>query len=159
MFQAIWKCLYKCSSGCDRGTLYQLRNLINRRNVVSKPMNAVDACQEFFLTVVEARILSTAMTLFGMNSVDGEPASTTFQLDHRICLHPRESRFYSWPLALSLTNMSTYHVTPHHCPGSARGWWHSSNGVELLMFMERQAGMCHVTYLWSTYIWSWCKHF
>lgn len=38
-------------------------------------MDAVDACQEVFLTAVEANILSAAMTLFGMNSADSEPTS------------------------------------------------------------------------------------
>eukprot|EP00731_Ephydatia_muelleri_P035780 Em0160g1a len=31
----VWKRLYNTSSGVDKGTLFQLRNLINRRNVVS----------------------------------------------------------------------------------------------------------------------------
>ena len=31
----------------DGGTLYQLRNSINRRNVVSSPDNDVNACEDF----------------------------------------------------------------------------------------------------------------
>ena len=49
--------------------------MINRRNVVKKPTKAVDACEEFFLLVVEAHILSAAMTLFRMTGVDSEPTS------------------------------------------------------------------------------------
>lgn len=33
--QVAWKRLFRASSKMDGGTLYQLRNLINRRNVVS----------------------------------------------------------------------------------------------------------------------------
>ena len=48
--QAIWKRLYRTSSARDRGTLYHLRNAINRRNVIAKPKDAMDACKEFFGT-------------------------------------------------------------------------------------------------------------
>ena len=36
------------SSQKDSGTLYHLRNLINRRNVVKKPEKSVTACEDFF---------------------------------------------------------------------------------------------------------------
>ena len=73
--QVIWKRLYKCSSTMDRGTLYHLRNVINRRNVVNEPTKAVDACEEFFLVVVEAHIQSAAMAMFGMSATEGAPTN------------------------------------------------------------------------------------
>ena len=76
--QVIWKRLYKCSSSKDVGTLYQLRNLINRRNVVSDPTRDVTACEEFFLLVVEAHILYAAMDTFEMTSIDDVPSNTDF---------------------------------------------------------------------------------
>ena len=76
--QVIWKRLYKFSSSKDVGTLYQLRNLINRRNVVSDPTRDVTACEEFFLLVVEAHILYAAMDTFGMTSIDEVPSNTDF---------------------------------------------------------------------------------
>ncbi len=63
----MWKQYYNTSSGRDGGTLYQLRNLINRRNVIKKPMDNLDACEDFIVLVIEAHILSAAMTIF--NSV------------------------------------------------------------------------------------------
>ena len=48
--QVIWKQLYECSSSRDLVTLYQMRNLINRRNVVNDPTKNVAACEEFFLS-------------------------------------------------------------------------------------------------------------
>ena len=36
-YQVIWQVLYSVQSGCDKGTLYQIRNLIDRRNVVQDP--------------------------------------------------------------------------------------------------------------------------
>lgn len=62
----------------DGGTLYQLRNLINRRNVVSVPKNNVAACEEFFLLVVEAHILAAAMSVFGMTNLSDAPSKTFF---------------------------------------------------------------------------------
>ena len=78
--QAIWKRLYKCSSSTDQGTLYQLRNLIDRRNVVTKPIKAVDACEDFLICVVEAHILAAAMDVFGMDSVDSKPSDVSFRI-------------------------------------------------------------------------------
>ena len=76
--QVAWKRLFRASSKMDGGTLYQLRNLINRRNVVSDVTKNVSACEEFFDLVVESHILSAAMTLFNMKSVDAEPQNPTY---------------------------------------------------------------------------------
>lgn len=57
--------MYKVSSKLEGGTLVQLRNLINRRNVVKDPSKAMDACEDFFTIVVEAHIVSAVMVLFG----------------------------------------------------------------------------------------------
>ena len=58
----LWKQLYHCSSAMNGGTLFQLRNLINRRNVVHNLDKAVAQCEEFFGLVVKAHILSATMT-------------------------------------------------------------------------------------------------
>lgn len=58
----------------DGGSLLQLRNLLNRRNVVKEPSQNVTACEDFFLLIVEAHILSAAMTVFGMSSTDDTPS-------------------------------------------------------------------------------------
>ncbi len=76
--RVVWKRLYHVSSGKDGGTLYQLRNLINRCNVVKKPKKNVTACEEFFQLVLEVHILSAAMEVFGMTSIEDEPSSPLF---------------------------------------------------------------------------------
>ena len=58
--------------------MYQLRNLINRRNIVKKPVDAVAACEDFIVLVTEAHILSAAMTLFGMKNLDDHPTEEYF---------------------------------------------------------------------------------
>ncbi len=60
------------------GTLYQLRKLINRRNVVTDPSKSVAPCEEFFLLVVETHILAAAMNFFKITSLDDNPCSTLF---------------------------------------------------------------------------------
>ena len=72
--QVIWKRLYKSTSARDCGMLYNLRNLLNRRNVVSDPTKAVDACEDFSLFVVECLIV--AMAMFGLSAVDEIPTNT-----------------------------------------------------------------------------------
>jgi hypothetical protein len=62
----------------DRGTLYQLQKLINRRNVVKEPSKSVAPCEEFFLLVVETHVMAAAMQLFEMSSLDDTPCTTLF---------------------------------------------------------------------------------
>ena len=62
----------------DGSTMYQLRNLINRRNVVSSPHDSVSACEDFFITVVESHIIAAALNVFGMENVDSVPSLNYF---------------------------------------------------------------------------------
>lgn len=50
----------------DGGTLYQLRNLINRRNVISSPENDVNASEDFLTIMVKAHVVAVAMEVLGM---------------------------------------------------------------------------------------------
>ena len=70
--------MYSASSGSDGGTLFQLRNLVNRRNVRVDPSDDVNSSEDFLLTVVEGHILAAAMEIFGMSSIDDQPLSTFF---------------------------------------------------------------------------------
>lgn len=63
-------------SGSAGGTLYQLRNLINRRNVVKDPSKDFKACEDFFLLAVKAHILCAAMQEFGMEELDSSIPDT-----------------------------------------------------------------------------------
>ena len=54
----MWARLYKTNSSQDGGTLYQLRNLINRRNVVGDPKKDMNACEDFFELVTKAHVLA-----------------------------------------------------------------------------------------------------
>ena len=56
----------------DHGTLYQLRNLLNRRNVRVKPKSDVNTHEGFFLEVVEGLILAATMKVLKMMSPDDD---------------------------------------------------------------------------------------
>ena len=74
----IWKKLYKCTSGIDAGTLFHLRNVINRRNVIKDPAKDFTACEDFFVHVVEAHILTACMAVFKMESLEDQPTEEMF---------------------------------------------------------------------------------
>ena len=71
--QVIWKRLYKTDSSMDASTLYQLRNLINRRNVISSPENDVNSCEEFLTIILKAHVLAAAMEVLGMSDLNDQP--------------------------------------------------------------------------------------
>ena len=68
LYQVIWSLFYSTSSSSEHGTLYQLRNLINRRNVVATPMKDFIACDDFFITVLTGHIIAAAMKVLHINS-------------------------------------------------------------------------------------------
>lgn len=60
----------------ERGTLYQLRNLINRRNVTKEPKSNVNANEDFIEIVVNSYILVAAMHFLQMSSLDDVPPAS-----------------------------------------------------------------------------------
>ena len=51
-FRVIWKHFYSTFSSGDHGSLYQLRNKVNRTNVVKNPKNDFNACDDYFLLII-----------------------------------------------------------------------------------------------------------
>ncbi len=62
----IWRYYFSAESTSEHGTLYQLRNSINRTNVVKVPIDSFDANDDFFKLVIEAHIIAAAMKKFIM---------------------------------------------------------------------------------------------
>ncbi len=80
--------MFKTSSSMDGGTLFQLRNLINRRNILSSPDDNVNASEDFFELVTKAHILAAAMEVFGMSSLSDAPDPSLFPpgvTDDKVC--------------------------------------------------------------------------
>ena len=71
ILQVVRKRLYSTCSGIDGGTLLQLRNVINRRNVVKDVKKDLNSCEEFMELVTTAHILSAAITLAEVKDLQG----------------------------------------------------------------------------------------
>ena len=74
----------------ERGTLYQLRNLIDRRNVKKTPKSDVNASEDFLQVVVIGYILGAVMCYLGMSSFDDKPAQSI--VPHEIWMEDRARR-------------------------------------------------------------------
>ena len=70
----IFRYYYSSKSSAEHGTLYQLRNAINRTNVVQVPLNNFNACYDFFVLVVNCLILTAGMKMMEMESLDDTPS-------------------------------------------------------------------------------------
>ena len=65
--------MYSCSSSQEGGTLYQLRNLINRRNVIKDARNDMNATEDFFKAVGISHIIAIALHHFSTNGMQSAP--------------------------------------------------------------------------------------
>lgn len=58
--QAIWKRLYKKTSGADKWTLYHFKILLNRSSVPKQPLSHVAATEDFFLLMLTSLVIAAA---------------------------------------------------------------------------------------------------
>ena len=69
----MFKRLYKNESSQESGTLLQLRNLINRRNISRDISGNFNAALDFLSLVTTSHILAAAMHFFRMSSRNDVP--------------------------------------------------------------------------------------
>ncbi|KAL5510365.1 hypothetical protein EMCRGX_G005898 [Ephydatia muelleri] len=69
--QVVWKRLYSTCSGYDGGTLFHLRNVINRRIVVTNVKKDLNSCEEFMELVTTAHVLSAAIEITKVDDLSG----------------------------------------------------------------------------------------
>ena len=81
----MWERLYKPGSSKEGGTLMQLRNLINRRNVGEgkKITSHVNPIEDFLELVIICHLVAAAMHFFSMRSTSDEPHSNGFPVNIR----------------------------------------------------------------------------
>ena len=75
ILQTVFSRLYKPGSNFQQGTLLQLRNLINRRNVSRDTSGKFNETLGFFQLVVECHIMAAAMHFFSMSTLEGTPST------------------------------------------------------------------------------------
>lgn len=74
----------------QRGTLFQLRNILNRRNISTKVKANVNAWEDFMDVITRGHILSATLEYLGMSSLDGTP--NTQIVDKSIWMEDDEHR-------------------------------------------------------------------
>ena len=68
--QMMWTRLYRLSSIKEKGTLYQLRNLIHRSSVLVSPKECMNATEDFLQVILEGRLLAASSQICGSASVE-----------------------------------------------------------------------------------------
>ena len=74
----MWKYFYSSGSSGEHETLYQIRNKLNRTNVVSTPKHDFNACDDFVKVVSSGLVCAAAVEAFGMNTMDETPSERVF---------------------------------------------------------------------------------
>ena len=60
----------------ERGTLFQLRNILNRRNISTDVKGHVNQYEDFFEVIFKGHVLSAALKHLSMPSFDAFPDPT-----------------------------------------------------------------------------------
>jgi len=92
ILQLIFRYYYSSKSASEHGTLYQLRNAINRTNVVKVPLDNFHACDDFFVLTIECHVLSAAMKILNMDSLESLPADGSMSDPENVWMMSDEER-------------------------------------------------------------------
>lgn len=76
VLQIIWKYFLDTQSFKEHGTMYQLKNLINRSNITTIPKHNFNTCDDFIRLIIKCFILTAAMKTLGMKELDNQPSSS-----------------------------------------------------------------------------------
>ena len=79
-------------SAGEHGTLFQLRNLINRKNVVVNPKSNFNLCDDFIQTIISSYILATALNILGMKALEDTPSTDIISSPESYWMHSAEER-------------------------------------------------------------------
>ena len=75
----------------DHGTLYQLRNRLNRTNV-KDPKTDYNACDDFFILVISCHIVAATLAMLRMESVNDTPSADAIHNPHNLWIESAELR-------------------------------------------------------------------
>ena len=69
--QAIWSHLFSKKSSIEKGTLYQLKNLLHRTGVPNDPGDNMKAAEDFLLVVLHSHVIAAAKTILSSTFTSG----------------------------------------------------------------------------------------
>ena len=104
--QVIWNQLYDKNSCSNRGTLVQLKHLINRRDVPTEPKANFHACDLFLTTVVKAHFIAAAMKELGMTSLEDMPQKLFDENDWMKSKEERKKILYEFCKRVIIININ-----------------------------------------------------
>ena len=113
--------LYKGGSNLEEGTLIQLRNLINRRNVATDVSGRFNQAIDFFELIVRCHITAATMHYFGMASTADMPRQNFSLLassstDQKWCALKRAvSRIIDSYVVVDQLQKRSHQSFPVHC--------------------------------------------
>ena len=90
--QIIWKYFYSTRSARDKGSLYQIRNQLNRTNVPTDVKRDFNACEDFVETVTDSYVIAAALETFGMKSTSDTPDDNVIENAQDLWMQPKEER-------------------------------------------------------------------
>ena len=103
----MWKRLY-AESGADKGTLHQLKHLLNRTNVPPNPQNNMNAADDFIRVVLIGHVIALVMMHFGMQMMHDMPTHADLQMINDESSDVFKQRHFHQALA----NMLRQHINP-----------------------------------------------
>ena len=106
----IWNRLFSPDSFCDKGTLKQLVNLINRPKITSKVKQNFTAVQDFFSVILDSHITAAALQLFGMKSPTDDPTLHCFEGDLQHATSEAKAQYFSKCVDTIVTRFVLHHV-------------------------------------------------
>ncbi len=80
------------SIGNRFGSLYNVRNRLNRTNVPTDVKKEFNACEDFIETVTQSQIVAAALLTFDMKSVSDTPSEYVIQDAEHLWMKPRSER-------------------------------------------------------------------
>ncbi len=97
----------------ERGTLFHLRNQLNRRNVSKKCKKDLNAHEDFFELVVEAYITYAVMQHLKMNTIDDVPSEDVLPNSSLMWMEEDGERL---KVLMSIAvNIASQHIDIHKC--------------------------------------------
>ena len=86
LFKAIWKRLYSIKSANEKGTLYQLRNMLNRTSIPADPSASTSTSGDFLLLMLHSHVISTTNAVLIHNPMDSVMDLSAAIVSNFVCL-------------------------------------------------------------------------
>ena len=96
----------------DVGTLCQLCNVTDSRNIRATAPNNFNACDDFFVTVIQCHIVAAAMEHLGMKKQSDSPVHDLLKCD--LWLEDKETRRHALEEVTKLISLSYTDILAHN---------------------------------------------